>query len=120
MNNRLAGTCFVTIDGVSHSIVGEGAYKPSSVSRESQMGQDGYHGFKEMPMPGSISWKGRDSSSLSVSALNKATNVTVTMELASGKVVIGRNMVRVGDPIDVNTEDATFEVRFEGPEVTEN
>ncbi|MBV8970914.1 MAG: phage tail tube protein [Sphingomonadaceae bacterium] len=118
--SALAGTAFVTIDGKSYSIVGEGTYRVSSETRESLLGQDGYHGYKAMPAAGKISWKGRDSSGVSVAAIAAASNATVTLELANGKTIIGRNMVRVGDPIEVNTEDATFTVDFEGPEVTEN
>ena len=120
MSNRLAGTCFVMIDGQSYSISGDGMYTVSSATRETLMGQDGWHGYSEKPAPGAITWKGRDGSNTSIAAINASANSTVTLELANGKTIIGRNMVRVGEPIKVNTEDATFEVNFEGPEVTEN
>lgn len=117
--NRLAGAATITIDGVPYHVSGEGTYRISGSKRESLTGQDGYHGYSETPQPGAINWKGRDSSNLVVKALNEANNATVTLVLANGKVVTGRNMARVGDPIQVNTEDATFDVAFEGPEVTE-
>ena len=117
--NRLAGVATITVDGTPHHVSGEGTYKPSGSSRESLVGQDGYHGYKETPQPGSIKWKGRDSGGLVVKALNEANNATVVLVLANGKVVTGRNMARVGDPIEVNTEDGTFDCAFEGPEVTE-
>lgn len=118
--NRLAGVASVTINGVSYHISGEGTYRPSGSSRESLVGQDGYHGYKEMPQPGMIKWRGRDSNNLLVSALNEMANASVVLVPATGKSVIGRNMTRVGDPLEVNTEDGTFEVTFEGPDVTEN
>lgn len=118
--NLLAGTASVTIDGVSYAISGEGTYRPSTTKRETLTGQDGVHGYSELPHPGKISWKGRDSSAVAIAALNGATNVTVTLVLANGKTIIGRNMWRVGDPIEVNTEDATFSVEFEGADVTEH
>lgn len=117
--NRLAGVATIAIDGVPYHVSGEGTYRPSGSSRESLIGQDGYHGYKEMPAAGSIKWKGRDSSGLVVAALNEANNATVTLVLANGKVVTGRNMARVGDPLEVNSEDATFDVSFEGPDVSE-
>lgn len=117
--NRLAGVAYVTLNGVSYSISGEGTYRPSGSKRESLTGQDGYHGYSETPTPGKISWKGRDSNHVVISALNESANATVVLELANGKTVIGRNMARVGDPIEVNTEDATFPVEFEGPDVKE-
>lgn len=119
-SNRIAGVASVTIDGRAYSIVGEGTYRPSTSTRESLMGQDGYHGYKEMPQPGKIAWTGRDGSALNVKALNDASNVTVVLVGATGKTVVGRNMVRVGEPVEVNTEEGTFSVTFEGPDVTEN
>jgi len=120
-SSRLAGTAYVTIDGKSYNITGEGNYTVSGTKREALVGQDGWHGYSEMPMPGKISWKGRDSGALSISDLSKAANVTVVLVLANGKTIVGRNMVRIGEgPIEVNTEDGTFSVEFQGPEVTEN
>ena len=118
--NRLAGVASVTIDGRAYSISGEGAYRPSTAKRETLVGQDGVHGYSEMPMAGKISWKGRDSGALSIGALSVAVDATVVLSLANGKTIIGRNMWRVGEgPIEVNTEDATFSVEFEGADVVE-
>lgn len=119
-NRLLAGVASVTIDGRAFSIVGEGTYRPSTSTRESLNGQDGVHGYKEMPQPGRISWRGRDGSAVSIAALNSTVDATVVLSAATGKTVIGRNMWRVGEPIEVNTEEGTFEVSFEGPDVTEN
>lgn len=40
-------------------------------------------------------------------------NVTVTLELANGNVVVGRNMWST-ESQEVRTPEATFGVRFEG------
>lgn len=122
MSTAIAGSLSATIDGKSYAVAGEGTYQVSAGGkRETLMGQDGYHGFSEMPQPGKMSWKGRDASNVSISALSAAAGITVVQSLANGKTIIGRNMVRIGDkPIEVNTEDGTFAVEFEGPEVTEN
>lgn len=117
--NRLAGVAFVTIDGKSAHIAGQGNYTVSGSTREALNGQDGYHGYSETPRPGKISWQGRDSGALSISDLNEAADVTVVLQLANGKVVVGRNMTRIGENLAVNTEDATFEVDFIGPDVKE-
>lgn len=119
-DNLLAGVAYIAVDGRNYAVAGAGSYRCSSETRESLMGQDGYHGVKGMPMPGKISWTGRDSGSVSVGALAKALDVTVTLELANGKMVIGRNMARVGEPPTVNSEEGTFEIEFEGPSVTES
>lgn len=117
---RLAGTMSATVDGKTYNIVGEGTYAVSDVSRQTLKGQNGVHGYSEVEEPGKMSWKGRDASDVSIAALNSATNATVVFVLANGKTIIGRNMWRVGDLIEVNTEDASFSVDFEGPDVSEN
>lgn len=118
--NRLAGTMYATIDGKQHMVTGEGSYTVASAARETLKGQSGIHGFSEMPAAGKMSWKGRDGADQSIAALNDAVDATIVFELANGKIIIGRNMWRAGDPITVNTEDATFEAEFEGADVTEN
>lgn len=118
--NLLAGTCYVTIDGVTYRIVGEGTYRPNGPKRETLTGQDGPHGYSEMGTTGAMSWKGRDGNDVSIAALNATTNATVVFQLANGKVIIGSAMWRVGDPISVNTEDGSFSIDFEGRSVTEN
>lgn len=59
--NRIAGIASITIDGRPYSVAGAGTYRVSGSSRESLVGQDGYHGYKEMPQVGRIAWTGRDS-----------------------------------------------------------
>lgn len=115
----LAGIATIAIDGVSYSISGEAAYKLSGNDRTTLEGQDGIHGYSEKPSAGKISFKGRDSGAMSIDVLNRSTNATVTLSLANGKTIIGRNMWRVGPPVEVNTEDATFAVEFEGTDVAE-
>lgn len=118
--NRLAGVCFVTVDGKSYAIAGAGAYRVNQETRESLLGQDGYHGYKAMPAAGMMSWTGRDGNGLSIKTLADTDNGTVVFELANGKVIVGRNMVRTGEPVAVNTEEGSYEIVWEGPEVTEN
>ena len=98
---------------------GEFQYSPSKVTRESIVGRDGIHGYKESPMTPHISVKLTDGNSLSVAQLNAMTNVTVVAELANGKTIIGRNMWTVDDQT-VSSDDATLDVKWEGFSVTEN
>ena len=46
------------------------------------------------------------------------TNSTVVLKLANGKTIFGRNMWTV-DVQEVKTAEATLEVKWEGPSVTE-
>lgn len=118
-SNRLAGVCYLTVDGANYMMAGEFSYKVSGVTRETLKGQDGVHGYSEMPVQGYVGGTLRDSGGLSMAALNAMTSVTVVLELANGKTVIGRNMWSTEQQENKTTE-ATIEMKFEGPSVTEN
>jgi hypothetical protein len=116
--NRLAGIAYVTADGQTYMLAGELAYKTSKVSRETLIGQDGVHGYSEKPVAGMISGTFRDAGGLTVADFNAMTNVTVVAELANGKTIVGRNMWTTEDQ-EVNTNEASFPVKWEGFEVKE-
>ncbi|WP_431276277.1 phage tail tube protein [Variovorax ureilyticus] len=116
--NRLAGTAFVSVDGVSYMVAGDFEYSPSTLSRETLAGMDTVHGFSEKPTAGHISATLRDSGGLSVASLNAMDNVTVVAELANGKTIVGRNMWTVETQTS-KAADATIEVKWEGISVTE-
>ncbi|KAF1040286.1 MAG: hypothetical protein GAK35_03540 [Herbaspirillum frisingense] len=116
--NLLAGTSSVSVDGVTYQLEGSLKYSPSTVKRETLIGQDGVHGYKETPVPGWISFSLRDAGNLSVADINRWRDVLVVGQLANGKTVIGNNMWTT-DAQEVDTTDAKFDVRCEGPSVTE-
>ncbi|WP_237387332.1 phage tail tube protein [Xenorhabdus sp. Sc-CR9] len=118
-SNRLAGTALVSVDGMSIMVAGDFTYSPSTVTRETLTGMDSVHGYKEKPEPCFISCRVRDSGGTTVADFNKQTNVTIVAEIANGKTIIGEGMWAVKTP-EVRSEDAEFEVRWEGISVTEN
>jgi hypothetical protein len=111
--NRLAGVCLLTVDGQSYQLQGSAKYKVSKVKRETLSGQDSVHGFKEKPEPNMISFTMRDSQGLSVASFNAMTSQTVVLQLANGKNIVGSKMWCV-DVQEVDTEEGTLEVKFEG------
>lgn len=113
--NRIAGVAFISVDGATIPLVGSLTYNPSNVTRESKSGQDGVHGYSEMPRPGMIKGTIRDSGGLLLADFNAMTNVTIVLELANGKFVTGRNMWTV-EAQEAETAEATFEVTWEGPQ----
>jgi hypothetical protein len=115
---KLAGTAFLTIDGVNYLLQGEPKWRCADITRETLAGSDGIHGFKEKPIAGYISCRLRDADNITVADFNAMTNSTVVLELANGKVIIGRNMWTV-EAQEVDSEDAVFDVRFESPFVEE-
>lgn len=118
MANRLAGTITFTVDGQNYRIVGTATYSATRVERATLKGQSGVHGYSEMPKEGFISAKFRDSGDLKVADFNAMTDVTVVLELANDKTVVGSNMWTV-ESQDVNTETSEFDVRWEGDDVVE-
>lgn len=118
-DNLLAGTAFVTVGGLTIMVAGKFKYRPSKVKRTSLTGMDGVHGYKEEFVTGMISCEVRDSGGTSVSDYNSQTNVNIVASLANGKTIIGSGMWTT-DQQEVNSEDATFTVTWEGREVTEN
>ena len=100
-------------------VVGQFKYRPSKVERTSLTGMDGVHGYKEKPIPGYISCQIRDSGGTTVSGFNGQTNVNVIAELANGKTIIGNGLWTVNAQ-EVESEEATFDVRWEGTDVTES
>ncbi len=117
-SNLIAGVAQVTVDGTTYQLEGDLKYSPSTVKREALLGMDGFHGWKETPITGSITMSLRDAGNLAVGDFNKIRNSTVVLQLANGKIVVGRNMGTV-DALEVDSADAKFEVKFEGPQVSE-
>jgi hypothetical protein len=116
--NRLAGVATLAVDGSTYMLSGDLAYQVSKFERKTLTGQDSVHGYSEMPVAGHIAGTLRDSGGLTLAAINAMTNVTVTLQLANGKVVIGRNMWTV-DVQEVKTQEGTFDVRWESASVEE-
>jgi hypothetical protein len=117
-SNVIAGIASATIDGTAYQLEGSAKYSVNTVKRESKVGQDGFHGWKETPVTGSISMSLRDGGGLTVADFDQMRSVTVVLTLANGKTIVGRNMGAT-ETQEVETEDAKFEVKFEGPQVSE-
>lgn len=116
-DNPIAGVAYISANGKRYRLVGEATYRCSGVVREAKMGADGYHGRKEKPIQGMIKVKLRNSQDVPHSEINGMVDATVTLELANGKTVIGRNMFQSGEPITADAEEGEQEVTWEGPDV---
>ena len=117
-SRRIAGTAYLTVDGVSYTLQSGLNWSPSQVTRETQMSMDADAGYIEKPMQGFIEGVLRDGKAVTVRDFNAMTNVTVMVELANGKLVVGRNMWTV-QAQEVDSEAGTFKVRWESPDVQE-
>ncbi|NOG69813.1 phage tail protein [Roseicella sp. DB1501] len=114
---RVAGVASFTIDGSPYMLVDGFVWSPSTVSRETSLGLDGLHGFKEMPVAGWIEANIRDSG-VRVEDFNAMTSSTVVGTMANGKQVI-MSLGWCTSALEVDGTEGTVKVRFEGPDVTE-
>lgn len=118
MAQRVAGVCFVKVDGAQLAARGSWEWSPFTSKKEGVAGQDQVHGFKEMPTVPYIKGKITDLGGVSVSKFQNFKNSTVTLETASGKVIVLRD-AWVKDEIVVNSEDGSYDAHFEGMSINE-
>jgi hypothetical protein len=109
----VGGTLIFRIDGRQYRTLGEVRISPSGVERETVVGLDGVHGYKEKPRAPYISAKLSDWADLSIETLIRACNVTVTVELANGKVYLLRN-AWVAEPPEGDMDEGSWPLRLEG------
>lgn len=118
-NQLLAGVAFLSVDGARQRLVGEFSWSVSTITRETLAGMDGVHGYSEKPQAGYIEATIRDSGDLTVADFRDMSNVTVTCELANGKVVTAIAAWTTEAQV-VETERGTFKVKWESGSVIES
>jgi len=118
--SRVAGLIFFKIDGQQYKAKGEFSSGGFGPVRETVMGADGPHGFKETPSVPFIEGEITDDIGLSMADLAAVTDSTVMLELANGKTHSLRNGFGVNpDGLVLKTSEASIAVRFEGSKITE-
>lgn len=110
---RRGGIIFVKVNGERIDAKGNFTWDLGVPQREAVVGSDEVHGYMERPKVAFIEGELTDRGSLDLEALFRTTNATVTLELATGKVVILRNAWYAGDGVG-NSEEGNVGVRFEG------
>lgn len=113
MAERIAGIAYVKVDGNQLPLRGNFTVGPTNVERAGIAGQDGFHGYSEMPRVPYIEGDISTLPGVSIEALQDLTNVTVTAELANGKTYVLSEAFTVGVR-ELNTQEGSVRVRFEG------
>ena len=109
---RRGGIVFLKINGTQYDVKGQATYNIVGKARTTILGQDGRHGFKEMPTVVSLELSLTDSGTLDLKALATIENATITLELANQKVITLRNAWATGD-WDASSEEGEIKARFE-------
>lgn len=118
MSERRGGIIQIQANGVLYDAKGAFTYNLGRPKREAIVGADSIHDYKETPKVPFIEGEVTDRSALDVSALQDQTDVTVTLSLANGKVIVLRDAWFAADG-DVSTEEGNIQVRWEGKSARE-
>lgn len=117
-DQRRAGLIQVQINGEIVDAKGSWSYGLGRPLREAIVGSDAVHGYKEMPQVAFIEGAITDRGTLDVTALVSGRDMTVTLSLANGKVVVLRDAWFAGEGT-ASTEEAEIPVRWEGANAEE-
>lgn len=113
MGVPVAGTAFLKVDGSQYPLKGSFTVSPSAVERAGIAGQDGVHGFSELPRVPYIEGDVSSLPGVSLEDIERVTDATVTAELINGSVYVLR-AAWCRSAFELNTHDGQFRVRFEG------
>lgn len=118
MSQRFAGVAYVNVDGDPVSVRGNLTIHAATFSRTGIAGQDGVHGFSEVPTVPAIEMDLSMREGVSAEDIQALDDSTVVAETASGKVYTLRNAWKAG-VFDLNTAEGSVRVRFEGMGIQE-
>lgn len=118
MSQRRAGIFYLKVNGQIFDAKGSFTYNLGRPKREGILGSSGPTGYKEMPQIPFCEGELTDSLGLSLDALTKITDATVTIELAVGKVFLLKNAYWASEG-NVQTEEGNIALRFEGSSAEE-
>src|SRR6201987_3462930 len=112
MAQRFAGIAFLTVDGTQLALRGNFTVSPSNVERTMIAGQDGVHGYQELPRVPFIEGDISLIPNFSIADLEQQNDVTVVAQLSNGKQYTrGGAVCKAG--VDANTRDGQARVRWE-------
>lgn len=111
--NRIGGLIQFKVDGEIYNAKGNFSYMVNKTKKEMIVGADGVHGYSEKFQVPYIEGALTDTSDLNLTALQNSSDVTATLELYNGKMIVIEQGVYASDGV-VSTEEGEIEMRFEG------
>jgi hypothetical protein len=115
---RIAGVAHIVVDGNPLSLRGDLNLDPDNIEREGIAGQDGVHGFKEIPKVPYIEGNFTKDPNLSLEVIRAMDDVTVQAECADGTQYIFRNAWTAGAR-ELDTGEGQVQIRWEATEADE-
>ncbi len=112
-NQRVAGLIEVKANGEKYDAKGSFSYNLGLPLREAIVGSDGVHGFKETPQVAFIEGAITDRGNLDLRALAGGKDMTVSISLGNGKMVVLNEAWFAGEGTGTS-EEAEVSVRWEG------
>ena len=113
MAERVAGIAYLTVGANQMSVRGNFTVSPATVARTMRAGQDGIHGYQELPRVPYIECDVTTVRDLNLVDLEAQVNTTVVAQLANGKQYsLGQAACKAD--LEANTRDGQVRVRWEG------
>lgn len=112
---RVAGICYIKVDGQQLDVVGGIEAPLMPVKRETVMAASGPAGFKEEATEPYIKLSAVFAPTFPMDAVRNGTNMTVTAEWPNGKAYT-LSGAYVVDEATVKSEDGTVDLKFGGNE----
>jgi len=113
MAQRVAGVCYIKVDGDQLEVKGGVEAPLSTVTREAVMGLAGVAGYKETAQEPYLKVSAIFTRNFPINTLVNGTNMTITAELANGKVYTLSGAYLRAEPTG-NGEEGTTELEFSG------
>ena len=113
MAQRIAGICYVKVDGAQLEISGDIEIPLLPVKRDAVMGVNGPAGYKETAVEPYIKITALFTPDFPLSTLQNNTTLTATAELANGVVYTLSNAFVSGEP-KVKPVEGQIELQFSG------
>jgi len=118
MGKRIAGTAYITADGVQLALRGNLSVSISAYERTGIAGLDRVHGYEERPRVPFIECDVSLGNDTTIAQLSAITDATVVAKLANGRTYTLFD-AWTKDAFELNAEQGMTRVRFEGLRGTE-
>lgn len=111
--NRIGGVISLKIDGNQYEARGNFHVTPSKVKRDGVAGQDGVHGYVEMPVVPGIKGDVSIGNQLSLEQLEAIVDATAQVQLANGRAYVLTDAWTTA-AFDIDTAEGKFELTLQG------